>query len=160
MIKVNQTRFGGFDSPIEELGNCFQACLASILEIPLREAFDCVTFDLPKEGSLFEKQPWYVTFNEWLAKYGLGSIYLEWKPTAPAITELLGYHIADIKSSTLSNGESHSVVIHNGELAHDPNPSSKVNGDDLLGIYLIVPLDVAKLRKPQEVMELKYKEEG
>lgn len=148
MIKINQTRFGGLDKPISEQGNCFQACLASVLEIPLEQAFDCIPFDSNPKATRFEQQHWYVAFNKWLEQFGLGSIYLEWKPITPAVTPLLGYHIAELKSSTLKNGESHCVVIHDGDLAHDPNPNSKVNSDDLLGIYLLVPLDVAKLRKP------------
>jgi len=152
MIKINQTRFGGLDKPIEEQGNCFQACIASILEIPLEQAFDCIPFDTDPKAERFEHQPWYVEFNNWLSKFGLASIYLEWKPTTPAVTPLIGYHMAEVKSNTLKNGESHCVVIHNGELVHDPNPKSKVNGDDLLGVYLIVPLDVANLRKPLPVI--------
>jgi len=145
VIKIYQTRFGGSDKPIIEQGDCFQACLASILEIPYEQAFSCVYgYDKPKEGELFEKQPWYVDFNKWLEQYGLASIYLEWKPTIPAVTSLLGFHIAEVKSSTLKNGDTHAVVIHNGDLVHDPNPKSKVNGDDLLGVYLLVPLDISK----------------
>ena len=152
MIKVYQTRFGGVDKPLEEQGNCFQACLASILEIPLEDAFDCIPYDSPIEGSALEAQPWYIAFNKWLAKYGIASIYLTWVPTIPMITSPLGYHIAEVKSTTLKQGESHAVVIHNGDLVHDPNPNSKVNSTDMLGIYLIVPLNVAK-RCRQEVME-------
>ncbi len=155
MIKVNQTRFGGLDKPISEQGNCFQACLASILEIPLEKAFDCVPFDQPQDhkcGEKYEHQLWYLEFEKWLTKFGLGCIYLEFKPTQPAVTILTGYHIAEVKSSTLENRETHCVVIHNSDLAHDPNPNSKVNGDDLLGVYLLVPLDVARLRKPLPIL--------
>ena len=150
MIKIEQTSLGGIDRPISEQGNCFQACLASILEMPLEQAFDCIPYDQPQDhtcGEKFEGQLWYVEFEKWLASFGLGCIYLEWKPTTPAITQLTGYHIAEVKSSTLKNGETHCVVIRNGELAHDPNPNSKVNGDDLLGVYILVPLDIAKSRK-------------
>ena len=145
MIKINQTRFGGIDKPISERGNCFQACLASILEIPLEQAFDCVPFesDLDPEATEFEQQHWYVAFNKWLEQFGLGSIYLEWQPDTPTGTELTGYHLAAVKSSMRKNGR-HCVVIHNGEFVHDPNPNSKVNSDDLLGVYLLVSLNVAK----------------
>lgn len=153
MIKINQTRFGGSDKIEDEQGDCFQACLASILEIPYDQAFSCVKgYDKPKREELLEKQPWYIDFNKWLERFGLASIYLEWKPTIPAITILLGYHIAEVKSSTLGNEDTHAVVIHNGDLVHDPNPNSKVTGDDLLGVYLLVPLDVAKLRKPLPIV--------
>jgi len=153
MIKVYQTKFGGSDLPMKEQGDCFQACLASILEIPYDLAFSCVYGDdKPKKGELFEKQPWYIDFLKWLEQFGLASIYLEWKPTAPTVTALLGYHIAECKSSTLRNGDTHAVVIHDGDLVHDPNPKSKVSGDDLLGVYLLVPLDVAGLRKPLPII--------
>lgn len=151
MVKIYQTRFGGIDKPVEEQGNCFQACLASILEIPLEKAFDCIPFDTLQDG-LLETEPWYLAFNEWLSQFGLASIYLSYSPVIPAVSSLLGYHIAEVKSSVLKNGETHAVVIHNGDLIHDPNPNSKVNSDDLVGIYFIVPLDAGK-RCCQEVMD-------
>mgnify|MGYP001592315282 FL=1 len=154
MIKINQTRFGGSDSPISEQGNCFQACLASILEIPLEDAFDCCPFDTPTDEKRLERHPWWVAFNEWLSQFGLGSIWLEFKPTPPTITQLLGYHLAEVKSHTLKSGN-HCVVIHDGELVHDPNPKSKVDSDDLIGVYILVPLDISKstqvLRTIQDV---------
>jgi len=142
MIKIFQTRFGGLDKPTNEQGNCFQACIASILEIPLKEAFDCTPYGPSEKGTPVEKDSWYVDFNKWLAERGLASIYLECSRVVPAVTQILGYHLAEVKSTTLKNGESHCVVIHNGNLVHDPNPNSKANLDYVFGVYLIVPLDV------------------
>ena len=153
MIKIYQTRFGGIDKPLEEQGNCFQACLASILEIPLEEAFDCILYDRSPRGTELPKQPWYLAFNKWLAKFNLTSIYLSWQPTMPTVTTILGYHIAEVKSPTLENGETHAVVIHDGDLVHNPNPGSQANPEDLLGIYLIVPLDATR-GYCQEVVEV------
>ncbi|KKL84801.1 hypothetical protein LCGC14_1961060, partial [marine sediment metagenome] len=37
MKPIYQTRFAGPDAPVAEQGNCFAACLASILECSLEE---------------------------------------------------------------------------------------------------------------------------
>ena len=144
MIKVYQTKFKGIDVPREEQGNCFQACLASLLEIPLESAFDCMQYSTGRDGIPVEEQPWYAAFNEWLIKFGLASIYLQDYPSQ--LTALNGYYIVAVKSNTLKNGENHCVIINKGKLAHDPNPKSNAKGSTILGIYLLVPLDMAKAK--------------
>lgn len=153
MKKVYQTRFGGLDKPLEEQGNCFQACVASILEIPLEDAFDCIPFEEYPKSKLFEKQVWYLEFNKWLAGFGLASIFLEWEPTTPKITTFLGYHIAEFKRTPPKDGMNHAVVIYNGEVVHDPNPQSNVKADGLRGIYLLVPLDISALIDKKKVKD-------
>jgi len=144
MIKVYQTKFKGIDVPREEQGNCFQACLASLLEIPLESAFDWTQYSEHRDDIPIEEQPWYAAFNEWLIKFGLASIYLQDYPSQ--LTALNGYYIVAVKSNTLKNGENHCVIINKGKLAHDPNPKSNAKGSTILGIYLLVPLDMAKAK--------------
>ena len=67
MFKVNQTCFGGKDAPLEQQGNCFQACVAMVLQIPLEEAFD--SRNIQDDGD------WVGEFNKWLERYGLGCVY-------------------------------------------------------------------------------------
>ena len=143
MIKVYQTRFGGMDAPKKEQGNCFQACVASLLEIPLESAFDCTRHGEHIDGLPVEKQSWYISFNEWLAKFGLASIYLPHYPVQ--LTEIDDYYIVVVKSTTLKH-RNHCVIIRNGKLAHDPNPKSRAKGSDILGVYILIPLDVAKAK--------------
>ena len=147
MIPVYQTRFGGLSAPREEQGNCFQASLASILEPPLEEAFDCVAFDEAAEGSRFEHQPWFEALQSWLAEYGLAAIYQEVE-SLPVSTSYCGYHIAEVKSRTLQDGSRHAVVLLDGVLVHDPNPNSQgLTAEDFLAIYLLIPLNPATFRK-------------
>jgi len=141
MKKVYQTTFGGLDAPKEKQGNCWQACVASILEIPLDEAFDCRPYWGQTDGK------WFDRFNEWLAKYGLTCIAMDHTeekglPSSP----FLGYHIAEFTSCTLKNGEGHVCVIHNGEVVHDPNPHAEKVGK-AMGIYLFVALNPVEWSK-------------
>lgn len=143
MIKVYQTTFKGKDAPIEEQGNCWQATVASILEIDLADAFDVRQYDQEKP----EESKWFDKFNEWLAQYGLGCVFVgvRNKDNLP-ITSPPGYHMAEVKSTTLTTGETHIVVIKGLEVVHDPNPHAEKVGD-LIAIYLFVPLDVARVRR-------------
>ena len=137
MIKVYQTRFGGEDAPMEKQGNCFQACVATVLQMPLEEAFDCT--------SLQSEDHWFDDFNEWLEQYGLGCIWFETSEEKPMSASIIrGIHIAECKSKTLYNGERHAIVIRNGELFHDPNPNAKEQGE-FQGVYVFVPLEAYKL---------------
>lgn len=143
MKPVYQTRFGGLKAPFEERGNCFQACVASILEIPLEEAFDCRTW---------EDETWFDKFNDWLSKYGLVCIAFDHNDKKPlACTEIKGYAIMECKSETLYHGEYHVVVIKDQEVVHDPNPNA-IRVGECQGFYLFVPLDPARqIRLPSKV---------
>ncbi len=142
MKKIYQTRFGGIDSPKEEWGNCFQACVASIFEVPLDEAFDCrYCFRKEDVGKPIDDSFEFIEFNKWLARYGFQSIYIQAFPL-PRMTSLRGFHILEAESMTLKKGESHVVVIQDGEVVHDPNRNAKEIGKTV-GVYLIVPMDPA-----------------
>lgn len=146
MIKYNQTRFGGIDAPIEEQGNCFQAGVATVLQIPLEEAFDCIPYEtLDAVGKSMDDAPLFVAFLQWLKQYGLSCIFIQCDVVKPMITTLKGIHMAEVKSQTLKNGESHIIVIKDGELLHDPNPNSRTSGYEYIGAYIFVPLEPHKL---------------
>lgn len=108
MMPTRQTKFGQPD------GNCFQACLASIFEIPID---DIPTFggdDNPKTG-------WYYQFEEWsIDRFGLQPIDL----MAQASGELWfwiprGHHIINGMGP---RGLMHSVVGRDGKMVFDPHP--------------------------------------
>lgn len=107
MIPVYQTQFG---SP---KGNCFMACIASILEIPLRECPDL---------SADSVTDWNETTDKWLAARGLKRIEHEADDAPPE-----GYALANGPST---RGLLHSCVAWNGKIIHDPHPS----GEGLLAI--------------------------
>jgi hypothetical protein len=60
MNRITQTRFG-------TEGNCFQACIASIMEMPLDEVPDFVN----------KNDAWRQAFEIWLQKYGLSLCVIE-----------------------------------------------------------------------------------
>jgi len=135
LIPVYQTRFGGFDSPVEEQGNCFQACVASILEIPLEDAFDAIKYPDGK---------WFNEFNRWLKKYNLACLAFETSEEKPvSFSPLIGYAIMQCKSATLPNKESHVVIIKDGVEVHDPNPHAHRIGE-CEAVYFFIPLDIPK----------------
>lgn len=101
MKPIYQTKF------MPPKGNCLQACLASIFELPLEEVPE---FDF-EEG-------WYEQFVEWcLTEFGLQPIDISadskyFKP--------MGWHMINGKSP---RGDwNHAVVAYGGEILHDPFP--------------------------------------
>ena len=134
MKPVYQTKFAGIDAPVGKRGNCWQAAVASILELPLEKVPDIQTYD--------DDMVWFDKFREWLEQYGLGAIGLA---TGGNIT-LQGYHLIECKSTTLKNGELHVVVGLNGEVVHDPSPNATTLGE-VVDYIIFTPLDPARARK-------------
>lgn len=141
MFKVDQTQFGGKDAPAEQQGNCFQACVATLLQIPLEEAFD---------SRYIEAEDWIGEFNKWLEPYGLGCVFLYYSEEHPLkTTGFKGIAIAELMSATLYNGERHVVVVRDHlDLLHDPLPGAKEQGD-LQGVYVFSPLEPYKMARHQ-----------
>ena len=99
MKPVDQDRFGA------GTGNCFSACVASILELPLSE----VPFFMSPED-------WWPPFVEWCAARGWEAAFhygTEYKP--------LGYSIAGGLSPRFE-GCGHACVALDGNVVHDPHP--------------------------------------
>lgn len=117
MIKVYQTRFGSDDVPVEERGNCFQAAVASILELPLEV--------VPNIQEYNERRNWYDVFSGWLEQYGFGLLCF---PVGGSGI-IQGYHLMSCKSTTLGEGYGHVVVGFNQKAVHDPNPNAKTIGE-------------------------------
>lgn len=122
MIPADQTTFG-FPG-----GNCFSACVASLLHLPL----DDVPYFMDGDG-------WYERFQSWLAPHGCYALAFNldagWTPA--------GLHILSGKSPRdLNGGALHSVVARGKEIAHDPHPSRAglLSRDD---VVILIPLDPA-----------------
>ena len=102
-----QTRFGSG-------GNCLQACLASILEIALDEAYDAQNQE--REG-----KDWYRELIRWGYRRGYLIIsYHQMSGMFPKVKPR-GYHIAG-GPSLRDVPEGHAVVCFDGEMVHDPHP--------------------------------------
>jgi len=112
-----------------EEGNCFAACIASLLEVKLGE------IDLIMGGD------WYNRFNAWLAPRGLA--YFEIYFTEPLPPSVFGAIAADqlwVAVGPTPRGLLHAVVMRGETLAHDPHPSA-VGLSAIHGAGFLVPLD-------------------
>lgn len=144
MIHIYQTRFGGSGSPREEQGNCFQACIASLLEIPLEQAFD---------ATLYDDDLWFKEFLTWLKVYGLGCIPVSQGEDSHGA---VGYFLRTLYSIGLSNPQDEHVVVAYQEhgkvtIVHDPNPKRDKEGNQIYGKpsgvdFIIMPLDISLWR--------------
>jgi len=122
MKPIYQTRFAGPDAPVAEQGNCFAACLASILECSLEEVD--VLFD--ESGSEY----WLDVFQKRLSDRGFPYKMLMMAPTNWTVHHLRG--VPYIAGGPSPRGDwLHSCVYLNGELLHDPvrDGGGLVNGE-------------------------------
>ncbi len=103
MKAVTQTRVG-------EDGNCFAACLASILELPI--------YDIPEFGGDDE---WLGNVQAFLAGHGL--YYVQISPDEPSVEAAFSigevYHTIEGISP---RGGPHAIVGRNGRPCWDPHP--------------------------------------
>lgn len=119
MIPVYQTMTVGNDGA----GNCFNACVASILERPLREVCDV----LPT----FEGDYW-AEWRKWLATLGMEINFWSLNRGAPkgfAIASGQGGRVYPDDHPKAGQPILHAAVVFNGEPVHDPFPGAKQFGD-------------------------------
>ena len=125
MNPIDQTTFTpSTDAPPEERGNCLQAAVASLLDLPLA--------DVPHFAA---EEDWFGCYGAFAASRGCFIV----QTTIPVDG---AYGIGFGKSP---RGEyNHAVVSFGGEVAHDPHPSR----DGLRtweGYEYFVPLDPARV---------------
>ena len=118
MIPVYQTTFG------VPTGNCFAACLASLLETTLHELREFSQFysDYCQryENEEIHRKPdevteWWLKLIDVLRPFNRQPAFLNDPWMAPA-----GFAIA---AGTGPRGHPHAVIVLNGELVHDPFPA-------------------------------------
>lgn len=118
--RVMQTRYG-------QDGNCFSACLASLLDCDL-EAVDFSCLRLP-EGMWFEKA------CEVLAPFGCTLIHIN---NIHGLS--MPFSLCYIATGMTSRGFKHSVISRNWGMIHDPHPSN--DGIDNLEYINFIVKDV------------------
>jgi hypothetical protein len=144
MKPVDQTRFG-FPG-----GNCMQAAIASILELPLAEVPDFCNRNW--EGD------WESDLNQWLYEhFGLFSLQVDIEKSE----DLTWFSdncicLATVRSKTGSrwigpDGKEHepyhSVVYHKNRIIHDPNPSRAHLTGDLVCLRAFVAVNPAEIAR-------------
>lgn len=151
MRPVDQTKFGGETAPPDEHGNCFAACIASLLEVPL----DAV----PDPSPTLPYAEWEAVWLDALSKRNLWMVGLQVDPEDPEGLWWLspGFWIASIPSLNLvtENGDPdrHAVVMRGDSLAHDPSPRNRrerVDRKDILAVRWLIPIDPAASRQEGE----------
>lgn len=138
MKEVYQDKFGVDD------GNCFQACIASIFEIPISTIpHFCQEYPYSDE--------WYREFNKWLDQFGYCTMnfqpgkdenkkaWIEW-------LEISNFYAVAGVSSTLSANVEHAVVIKGTDIVHDPMGKNrpKFTFDDIIDIQVILVKDPSR----------------
>ncbi len=142
MIPVQQTKRGGPNVPPDERGDCWSACLASILEVPI-EAVPIPHSDDPGYH-------WWDETRRALEPHGYEVVMASWT-VYPA-----GYWIAAVPSKNLGRHDDgtavmHVIVMRGGEVAHDPclgkryAAGTAVDALTVDGAYVLVPLHVRSL---------------
>jgi hypothetical protein len=106
MMPVYQTTFG------DGRGNCFAACLASILEIPLESVPNfCVEYP----------DRWFWEACSHVGRYGYGLVMIGDGETSREVARVTGAY--SMVGGRSPRGEfAHSVVYRGLEMAHDPHP--------------------------------------
>lgn len=138
MKPVLQTTFG------IGTGNCFSACIASLLEVPIEEVPFFMGEDDPMQAC-----------DAWLARFGF-YLLRRWMPQPLPTKELFeaideldgqgwprGFYIL----AGLNAGGPHTVVAQDTKIVHDPNPAH----GELVVIecaMMLVPLDPARVKGP------------
>jgi hypothetical protein len=131
MIPVDQTKFG------VPFGNCFEACVASIIELPLEQ---CTIFpqgvDFKSETDIRTGKHWWPITTEWLLEKDVFPVFVmasELRGRSPR-----GY---SIMSGKAERGFQHSVVALDGIMVHDPH-SSRVGLLQVRDFIILFPVVV------------------
>ena len=134
MKPIDQTTFG------HPGGNCFSACVASIMELSLEQ--------VPYFMAAPEDR-WYARFEAWLERRGLYPLMLP-IPDGPRGWAPSGYHILSGNSPRKPEDPEalHSVVGYHGRILHDPHPS-RAGLLSWIDTIVLVPMDPSKHRTVQ-----------
>lgn len=120
IIKVMQDKFGDFP---HGGGNCMQACVASLLKLPL----EAVPHFL-----LFGEDYYFESLNLFMRSRGFE--YKGWIEGLPPKDG--NYYITSVESG--NEEHNHAVITLNHTIVHDPHPSGINSEDKIMGYHLIV----------------------
>jgi hypothetical protein len=134
MIPVIQTRLSTPDKPA--YGNCFTACIASILELPIEQVPNFIDYG----------RDWFIPFLQFIEDAGYtydGTYYIKNRRTPEELERFHrtfegvdGYYIVG-GGSPRGFSLGHAVVYKGGELVHDPHPDGG-GVTELWWVYMIV----------------------
>lgn len=134
MIQVEQTLHLPPD------GNCFAACVASVLELSLETVPNCRS----------DRAGWWFEWQEWLGKRNLAMIgFVEAALDAELRADILrGYSICTVRYGNEDAGMNHSVVALDGEIVWNPSPLRETAKPDAVLDWIVFRLlDPSKCTK-------------
>lgn len=103
-----------------KVGNCFEACIATLLDVPLKDVPDMT--GKAKEGEVVSDEDALYGL-EWLRRRGMGYIEIGMQGPLPdllALMKKMQRHSAYILTGRTAGGSVHSVVARGGDIIHDP----------------------------------------
>jgi len=146
MKRVMQTQFGtDFTAPLDEIGNCQQAAIASVLGLPLDS--------VPHFCGLYsDNEERYDKTTEWLASQGFASVSWDWdmiKPHIKSYYRLFGDSVFVTGGKSPRGDHQHAVIGRltpsgGWELVHDPHP----DGTGIVGEPLQIDILIARVTAP------------
>ena len=110
MKPVDQTTWG-------DDGNCWAACLASLLECSIEEIPDFSPAACRKRGS--GAVPWWAFCDGWLRNEHNLALLMILGPNEQSLVMRSAHHIV---SGMGPRGIPHSVIALDGDIVHDPHP--------------------------------------
>lgn len=123
-----------------DVGDCFSACIASILELPIES--------IPVYHSDESDSAWH-RWMAWFESANLALILLDRSPPPP------GYAIRSILSYTYES-RTHAVVAFNGAVVWDPSPNRRDLSDECYSLWtrhwIIVPIDLMNPIKRERLL--------
>ena len=141
MIPVDQT---SLHRPGEPPGNCFAACIASLLHVPLESV------PQPVEGEVEHWASYWERLAPWLASRGFYMVLID-AGTAYESSALIAGHAESLRmvgGPSPRGTLSHVVVARGDEIAHDPHPSRAGLAGPVEATMYLVPLDPSRVVRP------------
>ena len=117
-------------------GNCFAACMASILEMPLEA--------MPEYLDLPDQSRWLAVWREFLKPLGLGIAWFHHREGSECIPPR-GYSIAAMRAPLDDAADNtHAVVCLDGLIEHDPLTGKETPLNQFVHWYVITTLNPAE----------------
>lgn len=135
MRRVYQNLFGSPDGPIDQLGNCYPACIASLLDLGLDDVPHFYQLHRNRETFLDEilkflhaQQMTALRFRyePWMRRYAPGALGI-FSGASPRDPQLLHSVVGQLTS-------------HGWKLIHDPHPDQCGLADDPTDVEFLFPL--------------------
>ena len=131
------------DAEFGVIGRCVRACLAGLLDLPLKSV------PLFKHEAESDEEAWWNTaINDWLAPYGFQIVFVV--VSDALFATLRGFYLVT-GHSIPDDGWSHTVIYRDGRLWHNPDRDcAEIVVPQLIGILAATDPSAMTKRQPHE----------